>query len=153
MPSKGMAKEMGDRHEEFLVDMFGGKQSKGSGNQWHSPMDGRHDRREQEFAFAWDGKSTTTGTISVTQAMWSKAVEQAGGERPMLALRWYPTNRPQVQNRDGLDLVVLRVDDLVELIEAAHKVKERVMEAIEEHFISPCLAMTPGCLREVVEQA
>lgn len=119
MPSKGMRKEMGDRHEEHLVDMLGGKQSRGSGNQWHSPMDGRQDRREQEFAFAWDGKSTTTGTISVTQAMWDKAVEQASGERPMLAFRWYPTTRPTVSNRDGLDLACISLDDMTALLEAA----------------------------------
>lgn len=121
MPSKGMRKEMGDRHEEHLVNVLGGTQSKGSGNQWHNPMDGRHDRREQEFAFAWDGKSTTTGTISVTQPMWDKAVEQAVGERPMLALRWYPTERPSVQNRDGLDLVCITLDDFEALLEAANR--------------------------------
>lgn len=119
MPSKGMKKEMGDRHEQHLIDVLGGKQSKGSGNQWHSPMDGRQDRREQEFAFAWDGKSTTTGTISVTIPMWEKAVEQANGERPMLAFRWYMTERPQVQNRDGLDLACVSLLDLSELLDAA----------------------------------
>lgn len=116
MPSKGMRKEMGDRHEEHLIDVLGGKQSKGSGNQWHAPMDGRHNRYTDRWAFAWDGKSTTTGTISVTQSMWDKAVEQAGGERPMLAFRWYPTERPTVQNPDGLDLACLDLLDLSALL-------------------------------------
>lgn len=116
MPSKGMRKEMGDRHEEFLAEVLGGKRSKGSGNQWHSQMDGRHNRYIERYAFAWDGKSTTTGTISVTVSMWEKAVEQAGGERPMLAFRWYPTERPTVQNPDGLDLACLSVLDLSALL-------------------------------------
>lgn len=119
MPSKGFRKECGDRHEEHLIDVLGGKQSKGSGNQWHSPMDGRHNRRVEEFAFAWDGKSTTTGTISVTLAMWEKAQEQANGERPMLALRWYPTERPTVANTEGVDLACVSLLDLSELLDAA----------------------------------
>lgn len=119
MPSKGMRKEMGDRHEEYLIEVLGGKQSKGSGNQWHSPMDGRHNRYAERYAFAWDGKSTTTGTISVDLPMWEKAVEQAGGERPMLALRWYPTERPSVQNVGGTDLAVLDLLDLSALLEDA----------------------------------
>jgi hypothetical protein len=110
---------MADRHEEFLVDVLGGKQSKGSGNQWHSPMDGRHDRYVERYAFAWDGKSTTTGTISVTRSMWEKAEEQAGSARPMLAFRWYPTERPTVLNPGGLDLACLAVLDLSELLVAA----------------------------------
>lgn len=114
-----LKKEMGDRHEEFLVQMLGGRQSRGSGNQWHAPMDGRHNRLQERFAFAWDGKSTTTATISITLPMWEKAREQAGGERPMLGLRWYPTERPTVQNRGGVDLVALLVDDLAEMRESA----------------------------------
>jgi hypothetical protein len=111
-----MRKEMGDRHEEYLIEVLGGKQSKGSGNQWHSPMDGRHNRYTERYAFAWDGKSTTTGTVSVTESMWEKAQEQAGGERPMLALRWYPTERPTVQNVGGLDLACLDLLDLSALL-------------------------------------
>lgn len=121
MPSKGLNKEMGDRHEEYLIEVLGGKQSKGSGNQWHSPMDGRHNRYEEGYAFAWDGKSTTTATISVTLPMWEKAVEQAGGEHPMLALRWYPTTRPTVQNVGGTDLACLDLLDLSALLADARR--------------------------------
>jgi hypothetical protein len=46
--------------------------------------------------------------------MWRKAVEQAGGERPMLALRFYDTDRLAV----GEDLVVVRLHDFVELLGA-----------------------------------
>lgn len=120
MPSsKGMRKDMGDRHEEHLVNRLGGRRSKGSGNQWHNQMDGRHNRYTESFAFAWDGKSTTKASIGVSLAMWEKAQEQAGGERPMLALRWYPTERPSVENRDGVDLVVISLDDFEALRQAA----------------------------------
>ena len=122
MPTPNMLKKTcGDMHEAFLLDLLGGTQSPGSGNQWHRPMDGRQDRREQEFAFAWDGKSTLAKSHSVTLDMWNKAVEQSGGERPMLGLRWYPTERPSVTNRDGLDLVCLRADDLAALLAAARQ--------------------------------
>lgn len=131
MPSKGFRKECGDRHEEHLVDVLGGKQSKGSGNQWHAQMDGRHNRYLQEYAFAWDGKSTTTGTVSVTIPMWEKAVEQAGGERPMLALRWYPTERPTTENLGGLDLAVISLLDLSDLLDAARG-RGEVLAALED---------------------
>lgn len=123
MPSKGN-KEYGDRHEEYLIEVLGGKQSKGSGNQWHNPMDGRHSRYEDRWAFAWDGKSTTTATISVTLPMWEKAVEQASGERPLLAFRWYPTTRPTVQNVGGTDLACMDLLDLSALLVDARGLHE-----------------------------
>lgn len=143
MGSKGMRKEMGDAHEERLVEVLGGKQSRGSGNQWHSPMDGRHSRYTEEFAYAWDGKSTTTGTISVTIPMWEKAVEQAGGERPMLAFRWYPTERPTVSNRDGLDLACISLLDLSELLDAARGRTALLvdLEALEGQVDDPAAAL------------
>jgi hypothetical protein len=125
-----MRKEMGDRHEEYLIEVLGGKQSKGSGNQWHSPMDGRHNRYAERYAFAWDGKSTTTATVGVTLPMWEKAQEQAGGERPMLALRFYPTERPTVQNVGGTDLAVLDLLDLSALLVDARGLGE-VLDALD----------------------
>lgn len=105
-------KDMGDRHEEFLADIFGGTMSRGSGNQWHNQMDGRTSRKQEEFAFAWDGKSTLALSLSVTRAMWRKAVEQAGGERPMLGLRFYENSRLDV----GYDLVVISAHDMAEML-------------------------------------
>ena len=103
---------MGDAHEAFLASLLDGSRSRGSGNQWANPMDGRHNRMTERFAFAWDGKSTLSDTISVTSKMWSKAVEQAGGERPMLGLRWYANERLDVVR----DLLVVNAYDFSEML-------------------------------------
>lgn len=109
-------KRMGDKHEEFLAALFGGRQTRGSGNQWTNPMDGRTSRMTTRYAFAWDGKSTLSKSVSVTRKMWEKAVEQAGGERPMLAVRFYDTESLDV----GLDLALVNIHDLAEVIERAN---------------------------------
>ncbi len=57
--------------------------------------------------------STRAKSIGVTRAMWEKAKEQAGGERPLLPLRFYDTDKLDV----GLDLVVLSLDDFAEMLE------------------------------------
>jgi hypothetical protein len=109
-------KRMGDKHEAFLTDILGGRQSRGSGNQWHNPMDGRTSRMTTRYAFAWDGKSTLSKSVSVTREMWKKAVEQAGGERPMIGIRFYDTEALDV----GLDLALVNLHDLVEVLERAN---------------------------------
>lgn len=106
--------KMGDAHEQFLADLFGGRRSRGSGNQWRDPMDGRSGRRHEQsdFAFAWDGKSTLAKSVGVSLAMWDKAVDQADGERPMLGLRYYANERLDVVR----DLVVVSAYDLSEML-------------------------------------
>lgn len=106
---------MADCHEDFLAELFGGRRTRGSGNQWRDPIDGRNNRMTEQFAFAWDGKSTLGKSIGVSKAMWQKAVEQAGGERPMLGLRFYESERATMENREGLDLVVVSAYDLSEM--------------------------------------
>lgn len=86
---KGLNKRMGDLHEQHVANVLGQRQTRGSGNQWRDQMDSKHDRTSCVFAFANDGKSTLGKSIGVSLAMWTKAVEQAGGERPMLTLRFY----------------------------------------------------------------
>lgn len=107
-----LAKKMGDAHEEYIAALLDGSMSRGSGNQWHNPMDGRHNRMEHEFAFAWDCKSTLHQSIGVSRKMWAKAREQAGGERPMLPLRFYDNERLDV----GLDLIVVHSNDMAEML-------------------------------------
>lgn len=102
---------MGEAHEKHLAMMLNGRKTRGSGNQFANPLDGRMNRYTSGMAFAWDGKSTLGKSIGVTRAMWEKLAEQAHGERPLLPLRFYDTERLRV----GLDLVVMRLDDLVEL--------------------------------------
>jgi hypothetical protein len=108
----GLKRRMSDAHERDLVRALGGRRTRGSGNQFANPMDGRHDRYEAPVAFAWDGKSTRTASITVTRQMWEKAMQQAHGERPMLALRYYDSDRLDVAR----DLVVISLHDLVELL-------------------------------------
>ncbi len=114
---RGTTRDMSDAHEIALVETLGGRRTRGSGNQSHNPMDGRLNRYEDDLAFAWDGKSTLGKSIGVTREMWEKAEEQALGERPMLALRWYDTERLHV----GLDLVAISLDDFAELLDLARE--------------------------------
>lgn len=118
---------MSDRHEAHLVEVLGGRANRGSGNQFNAPMDGRHDRREASVAFAWDGKSSYYRSIGVSREMWEKAEEQAHGERPMLALRFYDTDRLDV----GLDLAVISLDDLAELLERSARLDEVLAGEVE----------------------
>lgn len=116
-------KKMGDAHEAYLADLFDGIANRGSGNQWRNPIDGRQSRVHQAYAFAWDGKSTLGKSISIPLEMWEKARLQAGGDRPMLGLRWYANEKLEVKR----DLVVISADDMAEVAEKANK-----MALIEE---------------------
>lgn len=118
-------KDMGDQHEQHLAAMLGMRQTRGSGNQWREPMDARHSRLDTEWAFAVDGKSTLAKSVSVTRDMWQKAVEQAGGERPMLGLRFYDNHSLKVH----ADLAVCSLDDFAELLRAA-----RLFEQVLPHL-------------------
>lgn len=105
---------MGDRHEADLAAWLHGRRTKASGSQWADQMDGRHSRYAQTFAFAWDGKSTLAKSVGVSRAMLAKAVEQAHGERPMVALRFYDDERLRTYD----DWAVVRMDDLREMLAA-----------------------------------
>lgn len=137
-------KDMGDAHELFLASLFKGRQSRGSGNQWRDPIDGRNNRMTEQFAFAWDGKSTLAKSISVSRAMWEKAKEQAGGERPMLGLRFYETARPSLANQGGLDLVVVSPFDLSEMRDSVgvdpEQIKALVRWCLDEGHMTPVAA-------------
>ena len=108
-------KKMGDKHEADIADRLGGRRTRGSGNQPANPADGRHNRYADHFAFAWDCKSTRGDSIGVSRTMIEKIIEQSHGERPMLPLRWYDSDRLAVAH----DWVAIRLDDLEELLEAA----------------------------------
>lgn len=112
-----LAKKMGDAHENFLTEILGGRKTRASGSVWKDQMDGRHNRMDVPFAFAWDGKSTLAGSVSVSRKMWEKAREQAAGERPLLGIRFYDTERLDV----GEDLVVLSAHDFAEMLEEVNK--------------------------------
>jgi hypothetical protein len=103
--------KMGDQHEDWLSVVLHGRKSRGSGNQWRDPMDGRRSRYRSLFAWAWDGKSTLAKSITISRAMLTKAVEQAGGERPMIAVRFYDNERLTSYE----DWFLVRADDFLEL--------------------------------------
>jgi hypothetical protein len=106
---------MADRHEADIAEWIGGRQQKGSGNQWHGQMDVVNDER-LPYALAADGKSTLGKGISVTLEMWRKAVEQTFSKIPTLWLRFYKDETLRAVERD---LVVLDRRDFVEILEAA----------------------------------
>lgn len=107
--------EMSSKHETWLARILGGRKTPGSGNQARNPMDGRHNRYDVPYAFAWDGKSTRGVSISVNRGMLDKAVLQADGERPMIALRFYDDDRL----RGYEDWFLVRADDFIEMREDA----------------------------------
>lgn len=110
MAKRPPTRQMSDRHEVDLVKVLGGRRTKASGSQFNDQMDGRHD--EGAWRFAWDGKSTFGASIGVSREMWSKAVEQSHGARPLLPLRFYADYRLN----PALDLVVCDLHDLAELV-------------------------------------
>lgn len=118
---KPTTRDMSDQHEDFLAQMLGGRKSRGSGNQFNDQMDGRNSAGTP-YRLAWDGKSTLGQSIGVTLDMWAKAAEQAGGEIPMLALRWYTNERLTAV---GADLVALSIHDFVDILNAARRWHEQ----------------------------
>lgn len=115
---KPTTRDMSDSHENFLAQIFEGRKSRGSGNQFNDQMDGRNRFHETAFPLAWDGKSTLGKSVGVTMEMWEKAVEQAGAEIPVLALRFYTNDRLTAV---GADLVTLSIHDFVEILDSARK--------------------------------
>ena len=103
------------QHEADVHDLLGGHRSKSSGNQWHDAADGKHNPREEEFAFAWDCKCVLPGTksLSISRADLLKITEQARGRRPAMPLRYYDSLRGQF----ALDFITIRLQDFAEMRE------------------------------------
>jgi|SRR5580765_5121685 len=79
---------MSDQHEDYLAGVIEGRKQPGSGNQFNGQMDVRNDPYDS-YALAVDGKSTMGKSISITQDMIVKAMEQAHLCEPAIGLRWY----------------------------------------------------------------
>jgi hypothetical protein len=111
-----LTKKLADKHEDDIHEWLGGHQSKSSGNQWADQGDGRLGRYQSSFGWCWDAKCALpqTKSISVTRDMVDKIIHQSHGDRPLLPLRFYSSERGQVEH----DLVVLRMEDFRELLEA-----------------------------------
>lgn len=113
-----LSQQMGDVHEADIAEWIGGSQTKGSGNQWHSQMDAKNGINKVPFPIAGDGKSTLGKSLSDTRELWKKFTEQSFGEIPAHFKRFYAD---QTLRKVDLDLVTIRVDDFVRLLEAARK--------------------------------
>jgi len=113
MASDPTTRNMSDKHEAFLQQLFGGRITPGSGSSFANQMDVRNDRTDP-LPLAIDGKSTFGKSVGVTLEMWEKAVEQAGDLTPMLALRWYAKDNTLTPQRD---LVVLDAHDFATMVE------------------------------------
>jgi hypothetical protein len=109
-------KDMGNKHEKWLQSVLGGRLCPGSGSHWRNQMDVRRNRLADLWAWAVDGKSTRAKSISIPRTMLDKAVEQAAGERPMIAIRFYDDDRL----RSFEDWFLVRADDFIELDRAAN---------------------------------
>jgi hypothetical protein len=106
-------------HEEYVAKLLGGRKSKSSGNQFNDQLDGRHDHWVEDYAYAWDCKSTCGKSIGVTRQMWDKAVDQAHGEQPCIPIRFYDSTR--LESCAKIDLVVIPMTDLADLRERASR--------------------------------
>ena len=122
-PMADLNRAMSKDHEADITTRLGGRQTRGSGNQWHGPMDGRNDRYCKIFAFAWDCKATRGESIGVGRRMWAKAVNQANGERPCLPIRFYRNDR---LTEIDPDLVVLDFNDFEEMLEHIDTLTEQL---------------------------
>ncbi len=110
-------RKLSDRHEEYLADVFGGRKTRGSGNQPNDQMDGKQSYGDEHYVFAWDGKATLGKSISVTRQMVHKAIEQSHWARTMIPLRFYADARlTEVE----FDLAVIQVNDLAEMMADAN---------------------------------
>jgi hypothetical protein len=116
--------KMAAHHEGWACEVMDATRSPASGSQWANPIDGRQNHLLQEFAFAFDCKSTLGQSIGVSRKMWEKARLQAGGERPMVPLRFYENERLEV----ALDLIVVDADDHLEMAERIRTLTARVAE-------------------------
>jgi hypothetical protein len=115
-------RDLSDKHEDDLLARFGGRKTRGSGNQFNNQLDVRMERgRHTPIAFGFDGKSTQRASMSVSIGGWEKLLDQAHDLRPAMPLRFYgPDNTLPVRH----DLVVLRLDDFAEVLELANTYEE-----------------------------
>lgn len=130
MSEKNIRNQMGDIHEEHILHVFGGRRTRGSGNQWRDQTDVRMSDHDEAVAFAFDGKSTLAKSASVSRADLDKLTEQAAELRPCLALRFYANGR--LRDTEAEDWYVLREQELLELIERSrtlHRIERFLREA------------------------
>ena len=131
----GLRRRMSDTHEEHMVEVYGGRMTPGSGNQWNRPTDGRTSHYDDEMAFARDGKSTRARSISIKREDLDKLVVQCQPERPMLPIRFYDDDRL----RGFEDWVLFREEDTLEFMQRA-----RLLSAYEKAVEAMLTEAKPG---------
>lgn len=116
-------RDLSDRHEAHIAQLTGGRLCRGSGNQPNNPLDVRMDphSRYTPYAFGFDGKSTQASSMAVSVATWEKLVAQAHDLRPAMPLRFYGRDNTLPVRHD---LVVVKLDDFVEILDAANTYAE-----------------------------
>lgn len=136
---------MGELHEIYLAEIFGGRKSRGSGNQWDDPADGRNDHTTTPFAFAWDGKSTTGTSITITEAMIEKIRDQAGGERPAIGLRWYGNQALTLVDEDWVLITAADMEELLAEARASASTEGASPAELRElpGYVTPPVPMEP----------
>lgn len=137
--TRTLNQRMADSHERDIAEWIGGSQTKASGSQWHAQGDAKNNERKVPFPITADGKSTLGRSISVTQFMWRKIVEQTFGQIPTLFLRFYRDESLRIVEED---LVVLRSREFMEILEAARKWREhndQHIQAMAERARHPLL--------------
>ncbi len=123
----GLAKNMGDKHEQHAAEVYGGRVTPGSGNEWARQTDGRVSRYEHAVAFARDCKSTRSRSISIKRDDLDKLCLQAEPERPMMPIRFYDDDRL----RGYEDWVLIREDDFLELLQRSETLS-RIESVLDE---------------------
>jgi hypothetical protein len=109
--------EMGRRHDVYLAEIVGGRKTAGSGSQFHDQGDARVSRATRRFGFCAEGKSTRGKGLTIQVDTYFKLLEQAGGDRPVLGLRWYLNDRLD----EHADLIAMLPSDFAEIREAAEE--------------------------------
>lgn len=110
-------RKLSDRHEAYLADLFGGRVTLGSGNQWRDQTDVKQPHGSAHYLLAMDGKATLGKSIGVSREMWRKLVEQAGHFIPALPLRFYAN---EALTRVEVDLVAVEAHVFAEILEDAN---------------------------------
>lgn len=110
-------------HERDLQERLGGHASRGSGNQWNNPMDGRHDAHSGRFVFAWDCKATRGKSIGISRDLLAKADEQAAEARAIVPLRFYDDDRAKHYSHDK---VLLDLRDFEEMLDYISELEARI---------------------------
>jgi hypothetical protein len=122
MPKDPTTRALSDKHEDDIASLFGGRRTRGSGNQFRDQLDVRMTPgRHTPFAFGFDGKATRGRSLSVSLDGWQKLIDQAHDLRPAMPLRFYAPDNTLTPVRD---LVVIELNLFAELLESANIYEE-----------------------------